>query len=191
LQALIAKGIIGRESLRPVPSNMLEVFFMINLAIIIAINEYTGDALPLPGCKNDGAAIAALLNEDQRFAETLLIDSETASSSVKQRLIDFVAKHKTSQVGDVFFYFTGHGDFCNNEFYYLLGDYRTEARKQTSLENAELDSLVRSLNPAFFAKVVDACHSGVSYVKDGTSCEKIWTYRPMPLIKYISCSLLK
>jgi len=145
---------------------------MISLAIVIAVSEYSGDATPLPACKNDGAAIATLINGEQRFAETLFIDSETSSKSVKQRLIEFVAKHKHSEVEDVFFYFTGHGEFHGGEFYYLLSDYRSAARKQTSLENKELDNLIRSLRPTLFAKVVDACHSGFSYVKDGSELRK-------------------
>ncbi len=146
--------------------------FMISLAIVIAVSEYSGDATPLPACKNDGAAIATLVNGEQRFAETLFIDSETSSKNVKQRLIEFIAKHKHSEVEDVFFYFTGHGEFYGGEFYYLLSDYRSAARKQTSLENTELDNLIRSLRPTLFAKVVDACHSGLSYVKDGGELRK-------------------
>ncbi len=145
---------------------------MISLAIVIAVSEYSGDATPLPACKNDGTAIATLLNGEQRFAETLFIDSETSSKSVKQRLIEFIAKHKNSDVEDVFFYFSGHGEFVDGEFYYLLSDYRSAARKQTSLENTELDNLIRSLRPTLFAKVVDACHSGFSYVKDGIGLRK-------------------
>ena len=90
---------------------------------------------------------------EQRFAEVLLIDSETSSNSVKQRLIDFVARHKDGDINDIVFYFTGHGDFHDGEFYYMLSDYRSSARKQTSLENTELDNLIRSLRPALFGKL--------------------------------------
>ncbi len=145
---------------------------MINLAIIIAVSEYCGEAHPLPGCKNDGTAISILLNEEQKFADTLVIDSKTLSSSVKQRLVDFFARHKDNVIGEVFFYFSGHGEFYSGEFYYLLSDYRSSARKQTSLENTELDNMVRSLQPSLFVKVVDACHSGLSYVKDGSELRK-------------------
>ena len=45
---------------------------MINLAIVIAVSDYTGDAIPLPGCRNDGAAVACLFNGEQRLAEVSL-----------------------------------------------------------------------------------------------------------------------
>jgi len=38
--------------------------------------------------------------------------------------------------------------------------------RQTSLQNSEIDNWLRTLNPKLAVKVVDACHSGVGYVKD-------------------------
>ena len=138
---------------------------MINIGIVIAVSDYSGDAAPLPACGKDGEAIAALLKSDPRFDDVLLISGDTKSSVVKPKLIDFLGKFKGKEIGDVVFYFSGHGDFSGDDFYYLLSDFEQKRRKQTSLENSELDNLIRHLSPALFVKIVDACHSGVAYIK--------------------------
>lgn len=143
---------------------------MINLAVVIAVSDY--EISPLPGCRNDGAAVAMLLDLTGKFNEVLFIARNATSATVKTQLVDFIARHKGSSVDDFIFYFTGHGDFYDGEFYYLLEDYQAARRKQTCLENSELDNLVRSLKPKLFAKIIDACHSGLPYVKDGGDLRK-------------------
>lgn len=138
---------------------------MINLGIVIAISEYSGGASNLPACRRDGRAISKILETESRFDEVLFVDGDTRSSIVKPRVIDFFTKHKGKEIGDLVFYFTGHGDFHGDDFYYLLSDFDSKRRKQTSIENSELDDLVRNLSPKLFVKIVDACHSGVSYIK--------------------------
>lgn len=140
---------------------------MTNIGIVVAVSDYSGDATPLPACGRDGAAIATLLRSDPRFDEVLLISGDTKASVVKPKLIDFLNKFKGKEIGDVVFYFSGHGDFSGDDFYYLLSDFDQKRRKQTSLENSELDSLIRHLSPALFIKIIDACHSGVAYIKSG------------------------
>lgn len=138
---------------------------MINLGVVIAVSEYTADAGSLPACRQDGAAITHVLRSSGRFEEILHIDHDTTAPIVKQRLADFAKKYSSQEVGEFVFYFTGHGEFAGDEFYYLLTDYQSKRRKQTSLENSELDGLVRALSPELFVKIVDACHSGVAYIK--------------------------
>lgn len=138
---------------------------MINLGIVIAVCEYVGGASNLPACSQDGLAMAKVLEIEPRFDDVILIDGDTRSSTVKSRLIEFINRYKGKEIGDIVFYFTGHGDFSGDEFYYLLSDYDPKRRKQTSIENSELDDLIRNLNPSLFVKIVDACHSGVAYIK--------------------------
>ncbi len=145
---------------------------MINLAIVIAVSEYIGKENCLPGCVNDGEAIATIIRGDPRFNDLLYIHSNTTSAHVKASLIDFVSKYRGQDIGDLFFYFSGHGDFTESDFYYLLSDFASTRRKQTSLENSELDQLARALSPKLFVKVVDACHAGVAYIKAGESLKK-------------------
>jgi len=139
---------------------------MTNLGIVIAVSEYSGGTPNLPACTRDGQAIAKLLETESRFGDVLAIDKDTKSSSVKSKIIEFINKHKDEEIGDVVFYFTGHGDFSGDEFYYLLSDYDQKRPKQTCIENTELDNLIRNLKPNLFVKIVDACHSGVAYIKN-------------------------
>jgi Caspase domain len=139
---------------------------MKNLGIIIGVRDYTPPTGNLPACRPDAQAIAKLFQIETRFEEILYIDSDTRSSVVKQKIIEFINAHKDQEIGDVVFYFSGHGDFSGDEFFYLLTDYDPKRRKQTALENSELDNLVRLLKPKLFVKIVDACHSGVTYIKN-------------------------
>lgn len=59
-----------------------------------------------------------------------------------------------------------HGEFTNNEFYYLLSDFDQRRKNQTSLQNNEIDDLIRTLNPQIVVKFIDACQSGTSYIKE-------------------------
>ena len=71
-----------------------------------------------------------------------------------------------------FFYYSGHGEFANDEFYYLLSDFDNKKRNQTSLQNNEVDDLIRNLNPQIVIKVIDACQSGTSYIKESDVLSK-------------------
>jgi hypothetical protein len=137
-----------------------------NLGIVIAVSNYGSSGNNLPGCNADGRAIAKILKTDNKFDDVLYLSEKTRSSDVKPELIKFINNHKENDVNDVVFYFTGHGEFSGDEFYYLLSDYDKKRKKQTCLENTELDNLLKTLNPHNTIKIVDACHSGTPYIKD-------------------------
>jgi hypothetical protein len=137
-----------------------------NLGIVIAVSAYEMPSNNLHGCDADGLAISKILKNDNKFDDVLYISKNTNSGNVKPELIKFINNHKDSDIGDIVFYFTGHGDFSGDEFYYLLSDYDKKRKKQTSLENTELDNLLKTLNPHNTVKIVDACHSGTPYIKD-------------------------
>jgi uncharacterized caspase-like protein len=90
-----------------------------NVAIILAVSD-CGPTNSLPGCKNDGALMRAILEKAGKFApdNTLYIDTDTSSGTVKSALAGFVSKHAGQEVGEVFFYYTGHGLFDGTNFYY-------------------------------------------------------------------------
>lgn len=142
---------------------------MSRIGIIIAVSNNIAPVKSLAACANDGAAIAALLKETGRFDDLLILSSEkeTASKHVKAELSAFVDKHKSTNVEELFYYFSGHGDFSSNEFYHILSDYKKDLRNQTTLTSGELDTMMRALSPDLFVKVVDACYSGVTYIKGG------------------------
>lgn len=137
------------------------------VGIVIAVADYAESGLPdLPGCQTDGEAIDILLRENPRFDDLLLLNSSTSSVSVKRRLTDYIKQHSDGSVDEVFFYFSGHGQFDGSEFHYLLSDFDEAKKSQTSLQNSELDKLLRGLRAPLVVKVVDACQSGVPYIKD-------------------------
>lgn len=145
------------------------------LAIILGQSDYQ-NTTKLPACKNDLVTMNKIVQARSDFDQILLIDdSIKLASDAKQRLIDFVEIHKNQNIDEVFFYFSGHGDFDGKEFYYIWNDYNQTKKRQTSLQSTEIDELFRQLNPKLLIKVIDACHSGVAYLKDSEIIEKFLT----------------
>jgi hypothetical protein len=144
---------------------------VINVGIIISVSDYGSTSRNLPACERDGLAMTQILKTSGRFNDLLHIDGEITGASAKSKIAEFINKHSGEEIGDFLFYFTGHGEFHGDEFYYLMSDYASARRKQSSLENTELDNMVRSLAPNTFVKIVDACHSGIPYIKDTNGLE--------------------
>ncbi len=137
-----------------------------NIAIIIGVSEYTDPVNNLPGCKSDASVMNSILTKSEKYQEILYINEKISSAKIKEKLTEFIAEHKTKEINELFFYFTGHGEYKNEEFYYILSDFKTEKRKQTSLQNEEVDTLFKTLKPNLVVKVIDACHSGQAYIKE-------------------------
>lgn len=142
-----------------------------NIAILIGVSNYKNGILDLPGSKNDILQFDELIRNTKKYDEILSISTETNSSNVKDKLASFINGKKGVEINELLFYFSGHGDFSNDEFYYILSDFSFDKRTQTSLENSELDNLIKSLSPKLVVKIVDACHSGVNYIKDVASID--------------------
>jgi hypothetical protein len=142
-----------------------------NIAILIGVSNYS-NGKDLAGCKNDVNIMHQLIKQSGKYQEILFISDNTTSEMVKNQLTDFVRKHKeNTTINEVFFYYTGHGLFHMEEFYYVLSDYDKKWLNRTTYKNGEIDELLKSLNPELTVKVVDACHSGVRYVKDVNDVE--------------------
>lgn len=140
---------------------------MARLGIIIGVSENLPPLKSLAACANDAAVVSDVLKQTGRFDDLLMLvgKAETASTAVKEKITTFVDQYKGAEVDELFFYFSGHGDFAGNEFYHILSDYESAARNRTSLSNSELDEMIRGMGPKLFVKIVDACHSGTSYIK--------------------------
>lgn len=146
-----------------------------NLAILIGVSGYADPGDNLPGCKNDIELIESILRNSNKFSDTLKICEGTSSAAIKSKLSEFVTRHKKSgeAVEELFFYYTGHGDTHKDDFYYLPSDFDPSKRQQTGLSNAEVDTMLRSLGPHLTAKIIDACHSGVTYIKQKDAIDKV------------------
>lgn len=142
-----------------------------NIGIVIGVSDYL-NAPKLQGCVNDAEIIHKLLKLTNKCEDILYLTENTESSNVKSKITAFINKYQNEQIEEVIFYFTGHGLFEDDEFYYILSDYNSSKKKQTSLENSEIDNLLRSLNADLTIKIVDACQSGTRYVKDPDIFEK-------------------
>lgn len=141
------------------------------LAVLIGVSDYTQIG-KLEICENDLKIMTNVLNNIAKYDDVISIDSKTANAlETKEKLSDFVNQNKNKQIEELFFYFSGHGDYQNNEFYYLLKDYCSEKKNQTSISNSDMDNMFKSLNPNLMIKVVDACFSGIQYIKSSdTNC---------------------
>ena len=144
-----------------------------NVAIILAVSDY-GPTNSLTGCENDAALIKAILEKTGKFPpdNCLFIDEDTSSGAVKGALSRFIGGLKGRDVGEIFYFYSGHGLFDGTDFYYLLSDYQTARTQVTTLANAELDEMLRSLGADLTVKVIDACYSAQQYVKSPDDFEK-------------------
>jgi Caspase domain. len=158
-----------------------------NIAVLIGISDYGSSITSLPGSKNDVLKIDGLIRATKKYDEIITISDEKSSARIKDKLTTFVNSKKGSKVDEFLFYFTGHGDFSNDDFYYILTDFSFDKKAQTSLQNSELDNLIKSLDPSLVVKIVDACHSGMSYIKD---IEAVDTYIKSTINQFNKCYFL-
>lgn len=145
-----------------------------NLAILIGVSEYKNSNDNLPACGNDLSIMEFILGSSGKFADILTINDDTTSANIKSKLSEYVTAHKSDDVKieELFFYYTGHGELDGEDFLFLPSDFDEKKKKQTGLANSELDAMLRALNPSLTIKIVDACHSGVSYIKKSESIKK-------------------
>ena len=154
------------------------------VAIIMGQSEYQ-NVSPLTACKNDTTYINSIITSSKAYEKILLLDDNIKKASLaKDRLIEFVESLKGEIIDEILFYFSGHGDFDDDEFFFVWSDFSQSKRRQTSLLNSEIDTLLRSLSPKLVVKIVDACSSDVQYIKDVDAIEK---YLKKPDQKYENC----
>ncbi|MEX8547495.1 MAG: caspase family protein [Mucilaginibacter sp.] len=158
-----------------------------NVAIVIGVSEYTDIQNNLPGCKKDAEIIHNILIKTGKYDSILYINEKLSSAKVKEKPTNFISENKGNEINELIFYFTGHGEFQNNEFYYILSDFNDAKRKQTSLQNDEVDSLIKTLNPDLVVKIIDACQSGKAYIKEADIVVK---YFNKTLDKFNNCYFL-
>tara|TARA_R110002124_G_scaffold90299_2_gene230432 strand:+ start:35 stop:1459 length:1425 start_codon:yes stop_codon:yes gene_type:complete len=143
-----------------------------NIAIILAVSDYGSNENNLPGSKKDGEIIHGLLTATNKYDKILTLNENESSLKTKEVLSNFIVENNGLNINEVFFYYSGHGEFINDEFYYLLSDFNNKRRNQTSLQNSEVDDLIRTINPKLLIKVIDACQSGANYIKESDIISK-------------------
>jgi hypothetical protein len=141
------------------------------VAILIGVSEYLDKRSNLPACKYDVEHMAEIIKATGKYDEVLFFSGDVRAAKLKTEISQSIDSLSKNPVEEVFFYYTGHGDFRNNEFYFALTDYSETSLRQTSLQNSEMDNWLRALNPKLAVKIVDACNSGTLYIKDDSYFE--------------------
>lgn len=143
-----------------------------NLGIVIGVEKYASDSLEnLVACKNDASVVKSVLANVKDFEEILYINNDEAGSEVKRKVVDFVERNKDKNIKGLVFYFSGHGERFNDDFFYLPSDFDSRKRETAGLRNSELDEWIKTLSPQLCVKIVDACFSGTQYIKSESSTE--------------------
>jgi hypothetical protein len=143
---------------------------MKNLAILIGVTDYVDSKLGLPGCVNDIAVMEAVMRATGNF-EVHTLKSEDGEIA-KNRLSETIQRFSQEGIDQLVFYFTGHGTYVKDDFHFLFRDYNAARLAQTTLASKDLDDMLRSLEPNLAVKIIDACHSGISYVKSGATVQQ-------------------
>ena len=141
-----------------------------NYAIVIGVSEFD-HAGELPGSKNDAYYIHSAIQASGKYDGILYLNENVNSENAKDDIVDFIEKIN-GDVGEILFYFSGHGAYIDEDFKYVLSDYRPDRINQTTLSNNTLDNYFRQLNSKVVVKCIDACQSGTTYVKDPSVVEK-------------------
>lgn len=139
-----------------------------NIAFVIGNTDYN-NLNKLEACKNDVKAINDVLKATGKY-EQIFVEQNKKSSELKKNLTNIIESIRNANitVEELVFYYTGHGCYKKEQFYFLPIDYDSRRHSTTSLSNDELDELLKSLNPQLTVKFIDACESGQPYIKSNT-----------------------
>lgn len=121
-----------------------------NIAILMAQSEYRS-APKLPACKNDLQLMKLVVESSKKYDDILILDDSVGRAyDANEQIIQFVEKYKGGdKIDEVLLYFSGHGNFENNEFYYVWDDYEKTRKRQTCLGNTEIDGFLSISKDAF------------------------------------------
>lgn len=144
-----------------------------NLAIIIGISKYE-KLHDLPSCQNDAHYFHKLLDLSQKYDNILYLDQNTDSNTIMDSIDEFVNEYSTSEINEILLYFSGHGYYNEDEFYFCTSNIDVSKINSTSITNTDIDRIIKKLSPETYVKIIDACESGHSYIKDLGNREKIF-----------------
>lgn len=144
----------------------------LRLALLIGVANYSSER-SLPACDNDLETVSELIPRAAAFDDVVVIGDSPSSKVAKERIAEFVRRFQDIDVDEVLFYYTGHGSRRGEDFIFLFSDYDCRKIEQPSFRNSELDEMIKSISPGLMVKIVDACHSGVEYVKSESTLEDV------------------
>lgn len=106
-----------------------------------------------------------LLESSGEFSK-ILVSLNDSSSTVLDKLIEFINSLEDKEIDQIFFYFSGHGYRDTKNFYFCFRDTDLELLQSTTITNDVIDNYLKKLNPKVAVKIVDACYSGENYIKE-------------------------
>ena len=136
---------------------------MKNIAFILGSSVYN-NADDLPGCKNDIRYMRELLEATKKY-DVLVLEELENKSIVLEKISSFLLEGAEEKINEIFLYYTGHG-YSKEKFYFVLKDTILSKINSTAISNEEIDDIIRKVNPTLFVKVIDACESEISYIKN-------------------------
>lgn len=132
-------------------------------AIVLGVPEYNC-VNDLSACANDAKLMVDFLRATGKY-EVLELPHNVTKHEAIEKMEAFLPSGEIDEgTGEVLFYFSGHG--CqDDEMHYILSDTKREQVNSTALNNSEIDEVVRRAKPHLFVKIIDACQSGLAYIK--------------------------
>ena len=136
----------------PTPRNKKELK---NYAIVVGIDQYD-DRMSLHTCANDARLMADLMRE--MGYDVVLISDQTDEKPTKENILKkaFDEIRDKPNVGNVIFYFSGHGAKAENDTFYLIPQ---DANGEVSTYISERELREQITNLKNFAMIIDACNS--------------------------------
>lgn len=144
---------------------------MKNIAILIGITEYKNKEKNLPICQNDVENMYDIIQASSKYEMIEVMKGNCTSSEIRNKIIK-IEKEVDQEIGELFFYFSGHGYSSDEKFYFCASDTDIANINSTGILYEQIDDIIRKINPKLFVKVIDACQSSTYYIKNFSSEEK-------------------
>lgn len=129
-------------------------------ALIIGIDSYTGEWMPLDNAVNDAQAVEELLKDKYKFDafHTLYNDDATRASIITE--LEWLVENVQPE-DNVFIYYSGHGQYKEslNKGYWVPADATANSTAQF-ISNSDLQTFLGGIKSNHTLLVSDACFSG-------------------------------
>jgi len=152
VKELSRAGYVDFPERLPSPRNKKELK---NYAIIVGIDQYK-DRMSLHTCANDARSMAELMRE--MGYDVFLLSDQTDERPTKENILKkaFAEIRDRANVGNVIFYFSGHGAKAENDTFFLIPQ---DANGDISTYISESELKEQIINLKNFAMIIDACNS--------------------------------
>ena len=134
---------------------------MPNIAILIGNTDYRS-LIKLDCCRADVAAMKELVDTTEKY-DTVVIIENAEANDLKAKIRAVIDKAKSP--AELFFYYTGHGYFYEDDFFYCATNFDSSRPNETGLSTTDLHTFLRLANADLVIKIADACNSGTHLVK--------------------------